>query len=69
MSDKDEAFLEELEKKISNEIRDNEPNIEEGELQEYYSFNTQENNLVINEEGEIEVDVNYSVTIYRDSES
>jgi hypothetical protein len=69
LSDKDEAFLEELEKKISNEIRDNEPNIEEGELQEYYSFNTQENNLVINEEGEIEVDVNYSVTIYRDSES
>jgi hypothetical protein len=69
LSDKDEAFLEELEKKISVEIRDNEPNIEEGELQEYYSFNTQENNLVINENGEIEVDVNYSVTVYRDSES
>jgi hypothetical protein len=69
LSDKDEEFLAELETKISVEIRDNEPNIEEGELQEYYSFNTQENNLVINENGEIEVDVNYSVSVYRDSES
>lgn len=69
LSDKDELFLEELEKKISVEISDNEPNIEEGELQEYYSFNTTENDLAINEEGEIEVNVNYSVTVYRNSES
>jgi signal peptidase I len=69
LSDKDEEFLAELETKISVEIRDNEPNIEEGELNDYYSFNTEENNLTINEEGEIEVNVNYSVTIYRDSES
>ena len=69
LSDEDELFLAELETKIESEIRDNEPNIEEGELQDYYSFNTEENNLTINEEGEIEVNVNYSVTIYRDSES
>jgi len=69
LSDKDEEFLAELETKILVEIRDNEPNIEEGELQDYYSFNTTENDLTINEEGEIEVDVNYSVTVYRDSES
>ena len=37
--------------------------------QDYYSFNTEENDLPINEEGEIEVNVNYSVTVYRDSES
>jgi hypothetical protein len=59
-------FLEQLEKKIEDEIRNNEPNIYEGELQEYYTFNTEENNLTINEEGCIEIDVNYSLTVYRD---
>jgi hypothetical protein len=68
LTDEDELFLEQLEKKIEDEIRNNEPNIDEGELQEYYTFNTEENNLTINEEGCIEIDVNYSVTIYRDSE-
>jgi len=67
LSDEDELFLEKLEKRILDEISDNEPNINDGELQDNYTFNTEENNLTINEEGCIEIDVNYSLTVYRDS--
>jgi hypothetical protein len=67
LTNEDEVFLEELEKRIKSVIQDNEPEIEyDGELQEYYTFNTEENNLTINQDGEIEIEVNYSVTVYRE---
>ena len=68
LTDEDEAFLEELENKVEVEIRDYEPNVDEGELQDYYRFNTPENILYINENGEVVFQVHYSVTIYRDSD-
>ena len=68
LTDEDEVFLEKLEVKILDEIDDYEPEINEGELQDYYTFNTNEDNLTINENGELEIQVNYSVTVYRDSE-
>jgi hypothetical protein len=67
LTDEDEVFLEGLENKISVGIRDYEPSVDEGELQEYYRFNTPENSLYINENGEVVFEVHYSVTIYRDS--
>ena len=68
LSDDDEEFLEKLENKIVNEVADYEPEVEEGELSDYITFNTNEDNLTINENGELEIQVNYSVTVYRDSE-
>ena len=68
LTDEDEVFLEELENKISVEITDYEPSVDEGELQDYYRFNTPENILYINENGEVVFQVHYSVTIYRDSD-
>jgi hypothetical protein len=67
LTDEDEVFLEGLEKKIESGIRDYEPNVNEGELQEWYNFNTEENNISITDEGLLEIDVNYSITVYRDS--
>jgi len=69
LNDEDEVFLENLEKKIEVKIRDYSPSINEGELQEYYRFNTHENDLNINEYDEVVFEVHYSVTIYRDSEN
>ena len=67
LTDEAEQFVADLHKKIEDEIANNEPNVDEGELQDYNSFNT-EDEIVINDEGELEVEVHYSVTIYRDSE-
>lgn len=68
LSDDDEEFLEKLENKIVNEISDYEPEVEEGELSDYITYNTDEDNLTINENGEIKIELNYSVTVYRESE-
>jgi hypothetical protein len=68
LSDNDEEFLEKLENKIVNEVADYEPEVEEGELSDYITYNTDEDNLTINENGEIKIELNYSVTIYRESE-
>jgi hypothetical protein len=57
-----------LENKIVNEISDYEPEVEEGELSDYITYNTDEDNLTINENGEIKIELNYSVTVYRESE-
>lgn len=61
-------MLNELDKKISNTIRHYEVKCEEGELQDYYTFHTEENNLTINEYDELEVEVDFSVTIYREND-
>jgi hypothetical protein len=67
LTDEDEVFLEELETRIKSVIQGTKPNIEDGgELQEYYTFNTEENNLTINQYGEIEIEVNYSVTVFKE---
>ena len=68
LSDDDEEFLEKLENKIVNEISDYEPEVDEGELSDYITYNTDEDNLTINENGEIKIELNYSVTVYRESE-
>ena len=69
LTDEDEDFVANLHKKIENEIANYEPKVDEGELQDYNNFNTDDNEgIVINDEGELVVEVNYSVTIYRDSE-
>jgi hypothetical protein len=66
LTDEAEQFVADLHKKIENEIANNEPSIDEGELQDYNNFNT-EDEIVINVDNELEIEVRYSVTIYRDS--
>jgi len=66
LTDEAEQFVADLHKKIENEIANNEPSIDEGELQDYNNFNT-EDEIVINVYNELEIEVRYSVTIYRDS--
>lgn len=65
LTDEDEVFLEKFKERILEEIENNQPVIDEGELQEYYTYNTEEDNLKITEDGKIEIIVNYSVTVYR----
>lgn len=67
LTDEAEQFVADLHKKIENGIANNEPSVDEGELQDYNSFNT-EDEIVINADNELEIEVHYSVTIYRDSE-
>lgn len=68
LTDEAEQFVDDLYKKIENGISNYEPSVDEGELQDYNSFNT-ENEIVINVDNELEVEVHYSVMIYRDSEN
>jgi hypothetical protein len=68
LSDEDEAFLEALEEKILDEVRDFSPEIDEGELEEWLSFNTEENNLTITDDNELVVEVHNRVRVYRESE-
>jgi hypothetical protein len=67
LTDEAEQFVADLHKKIENGISNHEPSVDEGELQDYNSFNT-EDEIIINVDNELEVEVHYSVTIYRDSE-
>jgi hypothetical protein len=68
LTDEDETFLEELEEKILDEIRDFEPEIEEGELEDWFTFNTEENNLTITDDNKLVVGITNRVRVYRDSE-
>jgi hypothetical protein len=68
LSDEDEAFLNELEQKILDEVQDFSPEIDEGELEEWFNFNTEENNLTINDNNELVVEVNNRIRVFRDSD-
>jgi hypothetical protein len=67
LTDEDEAFLGELEEKILNEVQYFEPEFEEGELEEWFSFNTHEDNLTI-DDNKLIVEVHSRVRVYRDSD-
>ena len=68
LTDEDEAFLGELEEKILNELQNFEPEIEEGELEEWFNYNTHEDNLTINDNNELVVEVHNRVMVFRDSD-
>jgi hypothetical protein len=66
LSNDDEILVSQLEKKIENTIVAFEPVTEEGDLEEFYSFNTanDDNSLEIRDKNLV-VNVNYSVTVYK----
>lgn len=66
LSTEDEKFLEELEDKIYEVVCNFEPEFEEGELNEWFTFNTHENNLTINENNELIVEVFNEVVVFKE---
>lgn len=68
LSDEDEAFLNELEQKILDEVQDFSPETDEGELEEWLNFNTEENNLTITDDNNLIVEVHNRVRVFRESE-
>jgi hypothetical protein len=67
LTDEDELLVNDLLKKIDDTISNYTPNDYEGELQDYYTFNTKEDNLTI-EDNLLTFEVNFNAYVYRDSE-
>ena len=69
LTDEDEEFLKQLEEKIKDETSGYSPETTEGELEEWFSFNTDEDNLTINEDNELIINMSNRVIVYRDSDN
>jgi hypothetical protein len=67
LTNEDEIFLSELQEKILDEVRGYSPETTEGELEEWFSFNTDEDNLTINEDNELIINMSNRVIVYRES--
>jgi hypothetical protein len=67
LTDEDELLVNDLLKKIDDTISNYTPNDYEGEIQDYYTFNTKEDNLTI-EDNLLTFEVNFNAYVYRDSE-
>ena len=69
LNDEDEAFLNELQQKVLDEVQEFSPEIEEGELDDYsIRFTTRENDLTITDENKLVVEVTNWVRVFRESE-
>ena len=66
MTDKIEELIKNLSERIDEITENFEPNDYEGELQEWYQFNTDfDNKKFINDEGDLVIPMSNNVTIYR----
>ncbi len=71
MTDKTTKMVGELLEKIDNHTQDFVPDFEDefgnGELQEWYTYDTSDNNdIIINEKGELEIPIDNNVCVYRE---
>ena len=70
MTDKTEKMVGELLEKIDNHTQEFVPDFEDeignGELQEWYTYNTSDINDIINEKGELAIPINNNVCVYRE---
>ena len=70
MTDKTEKMVGELLEKIDNHTQEFVPDFEDeignGELQEWYTYNTSDINDIINEKGELAIPIDNNVCVYRE---
>ena len=69
ITDKSEKLIEELLQKVDNETQEFVPDFEDelggGELQEWYTYDTSDNDI-INSEGELSIQIDNNVCVYRE---
>ena len=69
ITDKSEKLIEELLQKVDKETQEFVPDFEDelggGELQEWYTYNTSDNDI-INSEGELSIQIDNNVCVYRE---
>ena len=66
LSDIEEELVENLQEKILNELRDFQPEIEDGELQDWFTFTTSEDGGLTIVDNKLKVEISNQVTVYRD---